>query len=529
MEQDASPSPNAGVPPASPRRGWPWGSVLAIGVVVAIAALAWYLTHRPRIPEAGGFGAPGASAASAARGAPAGFAAGRGGPPSTVGVATARHANIPVIVEALGTVTSAASVIVTPQVSGVITEVLYKEGQLVKKGQVLATIDPRPFQAALDQAAGARARDGAQLDAARQQLERYQVLLKQDSIAGQTVDTQAALVQQLIGTVAVDKANEDSARLNLQWTRIVAPVTGRVGLRPVDAGNFIAAGNATGVATITQVSPIDVLFSVPQERVPELQQRRDAGATLPVAIWDRGRLRQIDSGSFSTLDNQIDTQTGTVRAKARVANAAAALFPNQFVNVRLLLRTVDAAVVVPVTALRHGPNGDFVYIVNDDHTVSMRSVRSGLAGVDDVEITQGLAVGEQVVTEGGDRLKDGARVLTSADHAAGGASGARGGHGRHGAASAAGGGGAGRPASGGGAPSSAAPGARTGAAAVPAEPLALPTAEQRQRMLDAVKDDPEQLTRRQQFLEALDRGDPAALQRWRQLASHRREGAGAAQ
>jgi multidrug efflux system membrane fusion protein len=345
-----------------------------------------------------------------------------------VGVATARHASIPVIIEALGTVTSAASVTVTPQVSGVITQVLYKEGQLVKKGEVLATIDPRPFQAALAQAIGARLRDVAQLDAARQLLERYQVLIKQDSIAGQTVDTQAALVQQLAGTVALDRANEDAARLNLQWSRIVAPVTGRVGLRPIDAGNFIAAGSSTGVATITQVAPIDVVFSMPQDRVPELQQRRASGATLPVSVWDSNRTRQIDAGSFSTLDNQIDTTTGTVRAKARMANAAGALYPNQFVNARLLLRTVDAAVVVPVTALRHGPNGDFVYVVNPQRVVALRPVTAGISGVSDVAITKGLAVGEQVVTEGGDRLKDGARVQTSADRPAGPASGAPGSH-----------------------------------------------------------------------------------------------------
>jgi membrane fusion protein, multidrug efflux system len=388
-----------------PRRRW-LGSLIAIASILLVAGLAWHLTHRPPAVPAGG--RPG----------------GRGGPPSTVGVATARHANIPVIVEALGTVTSIATVTVTPQVSGVITRVLYKEGQLVKKGEALATIDPQPFQAALDQAIGARQRDVAQLDAARQLLGRYQVLIKQDSIAGQTVDTQAALVQQLVGTVALDRANEEAARLNLQWSRIVAPVTGRVGLRPIDAGNFINAGSSTGVATITQISPIDVVFSIPQERVPELRQRLAAGATLPVTIWDSSRTRKIDSGSFSTLDNQIDTATGTVKAKARLANSTGALYPNQFVNVRLLLKTVNAAVVVPVTALRHGPDGDFVYIVSPQRVVSLRPVTAGLSGVDDVAITKGLAVGEVVVTEGGDRLKDGERVKTSADRPAGAAAGA---------------------------------------------------------------------------------------------------------
>jgi len=384
--------------------------------LAAIAALAWYLTHRPpAVGPVGTGGPPGAAARGPGGGANPNA---RGGPPSTVGVAAARHADIPVIIDALGTVTPLAVATVSPQVSGVITQVLYKEGQMVRKGEVLATIDAQPFQAALDQATAARMRDAAQLDAARVQLERYKVLLEQDSIARQTVDTQDALVKQLTGTVAVDRANEATARLNLQWSRIVAPIAGRVGLRPIDVGNYIAAGNTTGVATITQVAPIDVQFSIPQDRVPEIKQRLAAGAALPVAAWDSGRTRKLDDGTFLTLDNQIDVQTGTVKAKARFANAEGALFPNQFVNVQLLLRTIDAAVVVPVIALRHGPSGDFVYVVNSDKTVSLRNVTAGVSGVNDVAITNGLALGEQVVTEGGDRLKDGARIQTGADRPA---------------------------------------------------------------------------------------------------------------
>ena len=374
-------------------------------ILAALAGLAWYLTHRPA-PDGGSGGRPGAAG-------PGGSAGARGAPPSTVGVATARHADIPIYIEALGTVTSPATVTVAAQVSGVITEVLYKEGELVHKGQVLATIDPHPFEIALDQATGARTRDEAQLDAARVLLERYQTLLTQDSIARQTVDTQAALVKQLTGTVALDRANEASARLNLQWSKIVAPVDGRVGLRTIDPGNYIAAGNATGVATITRISPIDVEFAVPQERIPEIRSRVGSGAVLPVTAWDSTRSRELESGSFLTLDNQIDTQTGTIKAKARFENRDGALFPNQFVNVRMLLRTVDGAVVVPVTALRHGPAGDFVYVVNSDHTVKLRDVTAGVAGVADVVITKGLALGEVVVTEGGDRLKDGATIRTA--------------------------------------------------------------------------------------------------------------------
>ncbi len=391
------------------------GSIVALLVLAAIVALAWYLTHRPAPTTGPGGGPPAAARGAGGRGP---GAAARGAPPSTVGVAAATHADIPVYIDALGTVTPIAVANVSPQVSGVITEILYKEGQVVKKGEALATIDPRPFQATLDQATAALARDVAQLDAARVQLERYQTLLKQDSIARQTVDTQDALVKQLTGTIAVDKANESTARLNLQWAHVVAPIGGRVGLRPIDVGNYINAGNATGVATITQIMPIDVQFSIPQERVQDVKDRVASGATLPVSAWDSGRTRKLDDGEFLTLDNQIDVQTGTIKAKARFANKNGLLFPNQFVNVRMLLRTIDAAVVVPVIALRHGPSGDFVYVVNADRTVSLRNVTAGVTGVDNVEIAKGLSIGEEVVTEGGDRLKDGARIQTSSDRAA---------------------------------------------------------------------------------------------------------------
>ncbi len=399
------------------RRRW-LGSVIAILCLVALGSLAWYLTHQPKVATASGAGGgPGGP------GGPGG-GGGRGAPPSTVGVALARKADIPVVIEALGTVTPAANVTVRPQVSGVITQVLFKEGQMVKKGDLLATIDPQSFQMALTQAIGARQRDEAQLEAARVTLQRYRTLLDQDSIARQDVDTQAALVKQLEGTVTIDRANEGTARLSVGYARIVAPVSGRVGLRPIDAGNYIGAGDTTGIAVITQIAPIDVAFAIPQDRVPEIQARLAEGAQLPVGAWDRARTKQLDTGSFSTLDNQVDPATGTVKAKARFANAGGTLFPNQFVNVKLLLRTIAGAVVVPVTALRHGPSGDFVYVVAEDKTVTLRNVTRGEAGVDNVMIAKGLALGEQVVTEGGDRLKEGSRVQTSVDRPAGAASGA---------------------------------------------------------------------------------------------------------
>jgi multidrug efflux system membrane fusion protein len=456
---DPTPTDARSPPPPRPplsagRRGL--GAALALAALVGLAALAWWLIHRPAetaggagsafaaasgasgADRGGAGGGPGAGGGAAGAGGPGGARGGRGGaPPSAVGVAVATHADLPVVLDALGTVTPVVTVTVRPQVSGVITQVLFSEGQIVKKGQLLVTIDPRSFEIALQQAIGARQRDEAQLDSARVQLQRYQTLLGQDSIARQDVDTQAALVKQLEGTLVIDRANEGTARLNLGYSRIVAPVAGRVGLRTIDTGNYISAGDANGVAVITQLAPIDVAFSVPQDRVPEVQASVAAGAKLAVAAFDRTRTKKLDDGVFMTLDNQVDVQTGTVKAKARFPNAAAALFPNQFVNARLLLRSVEGAVVVPVTALRRGPSGDFVYVINDDRTVTVRPVERGVATNDVIAVTKGLEAGERVVTEGGDRLRDGARVQLPSDRAASAAAGASGS--RRGASGAAGG------------------------------------------------------------------------------------------
>ena len=395
------------------RRRW-LGSVIALLALSALAALAWHLTH----PAESTAGAPGSGAARGPGG-------GRGGPATTVGVAIAEQADIPIWLDALGTVTPSATVTVRPQVSGVLKQVLFREGQLVRVGQLLAIIDPRPFEMAVMQAEGQRLRDQAQLENAQLTLQRFRTLLQQDSIARQDVDTQAALVKQLEGTVITDKASEGMARLNLAYARIVAPVSGRVGLRVVDVGNVVSSGDANGIAVITQLAPIDVEFAVPQDRVPDVERRVAQGATLPVTAFDRTRTVELDQGSFSTLNNQVDTQTGTVRAKARFANPKSTLFPSQFVNVRMLLDTTRGAIVVPVTALRHGSDGDFVYLLNADHTVSLRKVAAGQATADRVAIVSGLAAGESVITEGGDRLKEGARVQLPGDRPASGATGRR--------------------------------------------------------------------------------------------------------
>ena len=344
---------------------------------------------------------------------------GRGGPPSTVGIAVAERSDLPVWIDALGTVVPAATVTVRPQVGGVLKEVHYREGAMVRAGELLATLDPAPFEMALMQARGQRQRDEAQLQNARLTLQRYRTLLAQDSIARQDVDTQAALVRQLEGALTTSRAAEGTARLNLQHTRITAPLAGRVGLRTVDPGNLVSTGDAAGIAVITQVAPIDVAFSLPQDRVPDIERRR--GQPMEVVAFDRGRTEALAQGRFTTLDNLIDVQTGTVRAKARFDNREGRLFPNQFVNVRLRLDTVRGAVTVPVTAVRQRAQGDYVYVVREDRTVQLRPVARGLATVDRVAIASGLQAGERVVTEGADRLRDGARVVLPGERAASGA------------------------------------------------------------------------------------------------------------
>lgn len=415
MDSPVSPNKTSTTPPRT-KRGRIVGSIVAVLAMVALGALAWYLTHRAPAGAggpgaAGGRPAAGSAAGPAAGGPGRGGGGGRGMPATTVGVATAEQADIPVMFDALGTVVPAAVATVRPQVSGVLQKIHFTEGQQVKAGQVLATIDPRTFEISVLQATGQRQRDEAQLESARLTLSRYRTLLEQDSIARQDVDTQAALVKQLEGTVTTDRAAENQARLNLSYTQVKAPIAGRVGLRTVDIGNLVGSGDANGIAVITQFSPIDVEFAVPQDQVPELQRRIAQNATLPATALDRTRSNELAQGRFAALDNQVDVQTGTVRAKARFENADSKLFPSQFVNLRLQVRTIEDAVVVPVNALRHGADGDFVFVLNEQQkTVSMRPVKRGQATVDRVQVTEGLKPGERVITEGADRLKDGAKV-----------------------------------------------------------------------------------------------------------------------
>ncbi|HEY5801505.1 MAG TPA: efflux RND transporter periplasmic adaptor subunit, partial [Burkholderiaceae bacterium] len=509
MDQPGHPHPSAALltPRRQPsKRARLIGALVALVLLAGLGWLAWHLTHPDKAEGAGG---PGAAAGGPGGGRGAGGGGGgrggRGAPATTVGVATAEQADIPVMLDALGTVAAAATVTVRPQVSGVLKTVNYKEGQMVKAGQLLATIDPRQFEMALMQATGQRQRDQAQLENARLTLQRYRTLLGQDSIARQEVDTQAALVKQLEGTIITDRASEGTARINLGYTRIVAPISGRVGLRTVDIGNVVGANDANGIALITQVSPIDVEFALPQDRMAELQSRADQ--QMRVEAFDRTRTTPLAVGRFHALDNQVDTQTGTVRAKARFNNDKFNLFPSQFVNIRVLLRTIKDAVVVPVTALRHGNTGDFVFVLNaQDRTVAMRPVTRGEATVDKVQITSGLRAGEQVITEGADRLKDGSKVTLPGDKPA--AGGARGGRGRRGA------GADGAPAANGAAPAaapavpSAAPSAAPtsgGVAAPPASPAVAPGAAPAPGAVPA-QDDAARAERRRQRAESGEAG-----------------------
>ena len=408
------------------RRGAAVGAVAALLLLAALGGLAWYVTQ-PANSGATGAAGRGPSATGAPGGAGGIGGGNRSGPASTVGVATAEKTSVPVIFDALGTVTPQATVRVRPQVSGVLEKVLFKEGQMVRAGELMATIDPHQFEMALMQASGQRQRDEAQLDSAKVTLQRFRTLLEQDSIARQEVDTQAALVKQLEGTVVIDRAVEGTARLNLSYTRVVAPVSGRVGLRAVDVGNVISASDLNGVGLITQVAPIDVVFAVPQDRVSEIQLGGASAMPLKATVLDRNRSAVLDTGVFASLDNQVDAATGTVKAKARFANTQLALFPSQFVNLQLLVRTIENAVVVPVTAVRQGSNGDYVYVLNAaDRTVSLRPVTRGQATVEKVVIAKGLQAGEQVITEGADRLKEGSRVTLAADPPRSGASAAGG-------------------------------------------------------------------------------------------------------
>ena len=323
-----------------------------------------------------------------------------------VSVGQVRRENLRVRVSAIGTMNARATAAVRAKVAGELTELHFKEGDDVQAGALLARIDPRSYQATLGQAEGSLKRDEALLANARIDLKRYQELQQQNSIASQQVDTQAALVRQLQGTVAASRASRDAAKLQLSYTRITAPIAGRLGLRQADRGNVVAPGDAAGIVTITQVRPIDAVFSVPEALLPQITPRLAAKQPLPVELWDREMRRRLATGAVSALDNAIDSSTGSIRVKAAFPNQDGALFPNQFVNVKLELDTLENTLTVPATALQNG----HVYLVQEDGSVAWTAVRVGPQDGGRVSVQGELPVGAQVVTDGLDRLRDGAMV-----------------------------------------------------------------------------------------------------------------------
>jgi len=339
-----------------------------------------------------------------------------GGPPGGPGVvsvttAPARLGVAPITLSGIGTVTPLRTVTVKSRVDGELTEVRFTEGQLVKEGELLARIDPRAFQAELEQYQGQLAKDQALLDNAKADLGRYDKLVKKDMLAGQTKDTQASLVRQHEGAVRSDKAQIDNARLQIEYSRITAPVSGRVGLRKLDPGNMVRAADETGLVVITQVSPISVLFTLPEDQLPPVLKRLRAGEKPAVTAYDRSMSQKLSVGTLATTDNQIDAATGTVKMRALFDNADEALFPNQFVNAELLLEERKDVVLLPAAAVMRGPKGAHVFVVGGDKkTVSARPVVTGPAVGQDVVVESGLTRGEVVVVEGADRLRDGAMV-----------------------------------------------------------------------------------------------------------------------
>ena len=334
----------------------------------------------------------------------------RGAAPMPVVAVAAVSGDIAITYTALGTVTPLSSVTVQSQISGYLASVAFQEGQDVKAGDVLAQIDPRPYQAALDQATGQLTRDQAQLDGARIDLARYATLMKQDSIAKQTYDDQVATVNQLAGTVQLDQGAVETARVNLAYCRITAPAAGRLGLRQVDPGNYVTPSLASGIVLINQMQPISVLFSLPEDDLVPILKRLHAGATLASAAFDRTGMTKLENGTLATVDNTISTTTGTFELRASFANADELLYPNQFVNVQLTVDTLKNAVVIPASAIQRGSPGTFVYLVKSDNTVAVQKVVLGPAQGESQAITSGLAVGDLVVTDGADKLKSGSKV-----------------------------------------------------------------------------------------------------------------------
>ena len=367
--------------------------------IILLGGLVWFVY--PQVQTRGGPGGPG------------GGRGGRGGgfaqTPQPVGVAQAIRGDINVTVNALGTVTPLATAQVKPQATGMLIKINFTEGQMVKAGDVLAEIDPRTYQATLAQVEATLARDNANLANQKIDLTRYQSLAAQNAISAQQLATQQATVNQTTATIQSDQANILNARINLGYTRVISPVTGRVGLHLVDVGNIVSNGGNT-IVVVTQLDPMSVLFTVPEDNVSDILEQVNGGNTLTADAYDRSQTTKITSGTLSTVDNQIDTTTGSVKLRAIFDNKEGKLYPNQFVNIRLLVNTLHDQTVVPLPAIQRGADGTFVFVVSPEKIVNQRAVKTGVQDGERIAITDGLEPGDTVVIDGADRLRDGAQV-----------------------------------------------------------------------------------------------------------------------
>jgi membrane fusion protein, multidrug efflux system len=393
MDANESSSTSSGSAPTTRHKRW-W---LLLGLVlVASLGAAWHLTKDNSS----------SASASAAKGA-------RGPDSAKIPVAAQPATIVPsfdITLGALGTVTARNTVTLHVRVDGQLVKVAFRDGQMVRAGDLMAQIDPRPFQVVLDNAQATLERDKAQLANALIDLERYRGLIADDSIPKQTYDSQVALVQQDKALVLADQAQVDSAKLQLSFTQVTAPVSGRTGLRQVDPGNMVHATDANGIVVITEVQPIYVLFPIPQDRLPLVRHRLGGGARMPVDAYDSDGHTSLGSGTLLTIDNQIDPTTGTVKLKAEFPNRDAVLFPNQFINVRLHLDQIDHALTIPSAAVQRGAPGLYAYVVKADNTVQIRPLKLGPTEGDRVQVLDGLAANERVVVDGVDKLRDGAAV-----------------------------------------------------------------------------------------------------------------------
>lgn len=386
------------------KRSFTFRRTLVAVVVIAAAGAAWYhFSHQEATPSSSATGHMQRQAGGGRHGM-------RGGALPPVQAATATRESVPRYLSGLGTITATNTVTVRSRVSGQLMALHFQEGQQVNAGDLLAEIDPSEFKVALAQAQGQLAKDKATLANARHDLARYQQLVKTSLVSRQDLDTQQALVTESEGTVKADEASVASAQLQLDWSRITAPISGRVGLKQVDIGNQISSSDTTGIVVLTQTHPIDLVFTLPESDIATVVQAQKAGQPLVVEAWDRTNKQKLSSGSLLSLDNQIDATTGTIKLKARFNNQDDALFPNQFVNARMLVATQQDAVVIPAAALQMGNEGNFVWVVNENNQVSKHIVTPGIQDSQKVVIAAGLSAGDRVVTDGIDRLTEGAKV-----------------------------------------------------------------------------------------------------------------------